>query len=70
MGEGLIKARQPRDASERLEEAVDLYRELLGQNHIDSGRAVNALAKSLVKVIVWTETQGHCRSCNVVTAMG
>ena len=50
MGEGLIKARQPRDASERLEEAVDLYRELLGQNHIDSGRAVNALAKSLVKV--------------------
>eukprot|EP00985_Skeletonema_marinoi_P003358 scaffold1436_cov130-Skeletonema_marinoi.AAC.1 len=50
MGEGLIKARQPRDASQRLEEAADLYRELLGQNHIDSGRAVNALAKSLVKV--------------------
>ena len=50
MGEGLIKARQPRDASQRLEEAADLYRELLGQSHIDSGRAVNALAKSLVKV--------------------
>ncbi|KAL7432471.1 hypothetical protein ACHAXM_003131 [Skeletonema potamos] len=50
MGEGLIKARQPRDASQRLEEAVDLYRELLGQSHIDFGRAVNALAKSLVKV--------------------
>ncbi len=50
MGEGLIKARQPRDASERLEEAADLYRELLGKNHIDSGRSVNALAKSLVKV--------------------
>ena len=50
IGEGLIKARQPRDASQRLEEAVDLYRELLGKSHIDSGRAVNALAKSLVKV--------------------
>ena len=50
IGEGLIKARQPRDASQRLEEAADLYRDLLGQNHIDSGRAVNALAKSLVKV--------------------
>jgi tetratricopeptide (TPR) repeat protein len=50
MGEGLIKARQPRDASQRLEEAADLYRELLGPSHIDFGRAVNALAKSLVKV--------------------
>ena len=50
MGEGLIKARQPKDASQRLEEAAGLYRELLGQGHIDVARAVNAVAKSLVKI--------------------
>jgi len=50
MGEGLIKARQPRDASQRLDEASSLYRELLGQGHIDVARAVNAVAKSLVKI--------------------
>ncbi|KAL7552348.1 hypothetical protein ACHAWF_015590, partial [Thalassiosira exigua] len=50
VGEGLIKARQPRDASQRLEEAAALYRELLGQGHIDVARAVNAVAKSLVKI--------------------
>jgi tetratricopeptide (TPR) repeat protein len=50
IGEGLIKARQPRDASRRLDEAARLYRELLGQVHIDVARAVNALAKSLVKL--------------------
>lgn len=50
MGEGLIKARQPRDASQRLDEAASLYREILGQSHIDVARAVNAVAKSLVKI--------------------
>ncbi|KAL7434903.1 hypothetical protein ACHAXH_009043, partial [Discostella pseudostelligera] len=50
MGEGLIKAKQPRDASQRLDEAASLYRELLGQGHIDVARAVNAVAKSLVKI--------------------
>ena len=50
MGEGLIKARQPRDASQRLDEAATLYRELLGQVHIDVARAVTAVAKSLVKI--------------------
>ena len=50
MGEGLIKARQPRDASQRLDEAATLYRELLGQGHIDVARSVNAVAKSLVKI--------------------
>ena len=50
MGEGLIKARQPRDASQRLDEAATLYCELLGKVHIDVARAVNALAKSLVKI--------------------
>lgn len=50
MGEGLIKARQPRDASQRLDEAASLYRELLGQGHIDVARAVNSVAKSLVKI--------------------
>ena len=50
MGEGLSKARQPKEASQRLEEAADLYRELLGQVDIDVARAVNAVAKSLVKL--------------------
>ena len=50
MGEGLIKARQPKEASQRLEEAANMYRELLGQVHIDVARAVNAVAKSLVKL--------------------
>lgn len=50
MGEGLIKARQPRDASQRLEEATTLYRDLFGQGYIDVARAVNAVAKSLVKI--------------------
>jgi len=50
MGEGLIKARQPKEASQRLEEAAGLYRELLGQGHIDVARAVTAVAKSLVKI--------------------
>ncbi|KAL7504615.1 hypothetical protein ACHAXN_002449 [Cyclotella atomus] len=50
IGEGLAKARQPKEASQRLEEAADLYRELLGQVDIDVARAVNAVAKSLVKL--------------------
>lgn len=50
MGEGLIKARQPREASQRLDEAATLYRELLGKVHVDVARAVNSVAKSLVKI--------------------
>jgi hypothetical protein len=50
MGEGLAKARQPKEASQRLEEAADMYRELLGQVDIDVARAVNAVAKALVKL--------------------
>ena len=50
IGEGLIKTRQPRDASQRLDEAASLYRELLGQKNIDVARAVNSVAKSLVKL--------------------
>jgi hypothetical protein len=33
IGEGLLKSRQPRDAMLRLEESVNIYRGLLGQNH-------------------------------------
>lgn len=71
MGEGLIKARQPRDASQRLDEAASLYRELLGQGHIDVARAVNAVAKSLVKMnetraalIRFGEASSTYESCN------
>lgn len=50
LGEGLLKCRQPRDAMLRLEEAVGLYRGLLGPYHIDVARALGCVAKALVKL--------------------
>lgn len=50
IGEGLAKARQPKDALQRFEEAAALYRELLGEVDIDVARAVSAVAKSLVRL--------------------
>ncbi|KAL7468353.1 hypothetical protein ACHAXS_010664 [Conticribra weissflogii] len=50
IGEGLIKARQPREAYQKLEEAASMYRDILGKKHIDVARAVNSVAKSLVKL--------------------
>lgn len=50
IGEGLLKARQARDAMLRLEEAVGIYRGLLGPYHVDVARALNSVAKALVKL--------------------
>jgi len=50
VGEGLLKSRQPRDAMLRLEEAVGIYRGLLGPYHVDVARALNSVAKALAKL--------------------
>jgi len=50
VGEGLLKGKQPRDAMLRLEEAVIIYRGLLGQNHIDVARSLHSVARALVKL--------------------
>jgi tetratricopeptide (TPR) repeat protein len=42
VGDGLLKSRQPRDAMLRLEEAVGIYRDLLGPHHTNV-RPVSAL---------------------------
>ena len=50
VGEGLLKGKQPRDAMLRLEEAVIIYRGLLGQDHIDVARSLHSVARALVKL--------------------
>jgi len=50
VGEGLLRARQPSDAMLRLEEAVGLFRSLLGPFHTFVADALHASAKALVKV--------------------
>eukprot|EP00978_Attheya_sp_CCMP212_P024782 scaffold78493_cov50-Attheya_sp.AAC.4 len=50
VGEGLLKCRQARDAMLRLEEAVGIYRGLLGPYHIDVARALHSVAKALAKL--------------------
>lgn len=50
IGEGLVRCRQPRDAMLRLEEAVGVYRGLLGPYHMDVARGLNCVAKALVKL--------------------
>ena len=50
VGEGLLKARQPRDAMLRLEEAVTIFRDLLGSAHTHVADALHAVAKALVKL--------------------
>lgn len=50
IGNGFFKARQDRDALLRLEEAVGIYRRLLGPFHVDVARVINSLAKVLVKL--------------------
>jgi len=50
VGEGLMKSRQPRDAMLRLEEAVVLYKELLGTYNTRVADALQTAAKALVKL--------------------
>lgn len=50
VGEALMKGKQPRDAMLRLEEAVSIYRSLLGENHVDVARSLHSVARALVKL--------------------
>merc|ERR1719401_1743291 len=50
IGEGLLRCRLPRDAMLRLEEAVGIYRGLLGPYHIDVARALFCAARAYVRI--------------------
>lgn len=50
VGEALLKCRQPRDAMLRLEEAVSIYRGLLGPYHVFTAHALQSVAKALGKL--------------------
>ena len=50
VGECLLKCRQPRDAMLRLEEAVSIYRGLLGSYHVYVAHALHSVAKALTKL--------------------
>ena len=50
VGECLLKCKQPRDAMLRLEEAVSIYRGLLGPYHVYVGHALHSVAKALSKL--------------------
>lgn len=50
VGECLLKCRQPRDAMLRLEEAVSIYRGVLGPYHVYVAHALNSVAKALTKL--------------------
>ena len=71
VGEGLIKSRQPREAMLRLEEAVGIYRGILGPYHIDVARALNSVAKALsrlsesrVALLKFAEASRIFEACN------
>ena len=50
VGDGLLKARQPRDAMMRLEESVAIYRGLLGQHHVN----VSLVSESHFLFLFWS----------------
>ena len=50
VGESLLKCRQPKDAMLRLEEAVSIYRGLLGPYHVYVAHALHSVAKALTKL--------------------
>lgn len=50
VGESLLKCRQPRDAMLRLEEAVTIYRGVLGPYHVYVAHALHSVAKALTKL--------------------
>lgn len=50
VGECLLKCRQPRDSMLRLEEAVSIYRGVLGPYHVYVAHALNSVAKALTKL--------------------
>ena len=50
VGECLLKCRQARDANMRLEEAVTIYRGVLGPYHVHVAHTLNSVAKALTKL--------------------
>lgn len=50
VGDTLLKCRQPRDAMLRLEEAVSIFRGLLGPFHVYTAHALHSTAKALGKL--------------------
>jgi tetratricopeptide (TPR) repeat protein len=50
VGDCLLKCRQPRDSMLRLEEAVSIYRGVLGPYHVYVAHALNSVAKALTKL--------------------
>jgi tetratricopeptide (TPR) repeat protein len=50
VGECLLKCRQARDANMRLEEAVSIYRGVLGPYHVHVAHTLNSVAKALTKL--------------------
>jgi tetratricopeptide (TPR) repeat protein len=50
VGDCLLKCRQPRDAMLRLEEAVSIYRVVLGPYHVYVAHTLNSVAKALTKL--------------------
>ncbi len=49
IGEGLLKGRQTKESIIRLEEAIHMFRDLLGSFHVEVARALDSLAKAYVK---------------------
>ena len=50
VGEGLTKSRQPRDGTLRLDEAINMYKQLLGSYNVRVADALQTAAKALVKL--------------------
>jgi len=48
-GEGLLKSRQTKESILRLEEAVHMFRDLLGSFHVEVAKSLNSLAKAYLK---------------------
>jgi tetratricopeptide (TPR) repeat protein len=49
IGEGLLKARQTKESIKRLDEAVIMFRDLLGSYHTEVARSLLVLAKAYIK---------------------
>lgn len=49
IGEGLLKARQTKESIKRMDEAVVMFRDLLGSYHIEVARSLLSLAKAYIK---------------------
>lgn len=73
VGEGLLRGRQPRDAMLRLEEAVGIYRGLLGAYHIEVARSLHNVARAFVKlgeprvaILKFSEAARIYDACNAI----